>query len=427
MLKNDLYYKYKYKKYKIKYLKIKYLNILSGGNYKINDDPIYKIIQVIDDKLDNIKIEIDPSILDIINTINKTIIITSIINIFKINNKFILKLENLQLLILCIVCSIITSPKLIINTVINFIDNIINNQTNLIINLFKTTIPCSEPAFNLLEQIINEIIIHFNPENDKIDLTPLKILLPLFNLFLSQPNSNTIKIFQKLLKPFKIYAKDFKDLNIENTKKIYINFTTSLEEKLINFNNDFNKFKTDLQTSLVNTTNEINKHLVNTTNKINKILFSLFKGGGNILQTQFIIIKDIELFDLLIQFLKTIIDKELLNIIFVSLRLLIKLFKDNTFLLFQLNDEISTIFNIWYNTIDSILCFLLLVNNFTQALINTLKIIIHDYFGPELSGFSSIICNFIQSIFDTFINQKCIPNIITVKNSDIIKKHKNYK
>ena len=49
-------------------------------------------------------------------------------------------------------------------------------------NLFKSIIPCTGSALNLLEQIINEIIIYFNPNNDKIDFAPLQVILLLFKL-----------------------------------------------------------------------------------------------------------------------------------------------------------------------------------------------------------------------------------------------------
>jgi hypothetical protein len=393
-------------------------------------------------------------------------IIESIINSFKQHNDFITKLENLQILILCIVCSIIMSPKVIIDTVINFIGSIINKDV-LLIGLFIGIIPCTGPAISLLEQIINEIYIYFKPQNDKpIDLGPLQILLLLLNLISFQPSaSNTqssinnisldvskinVKYFASVASILKKYYKDIKDFNIENIitnikTKIEFNtyiikFNDFLQHNLEKFNNNYDEFKKEFENHIINLKKDIDTHvdnfkkgLVYHQDNLKKGFEDSFKklfwGGGNLLEIQFRSLKNINILDLFIQFLKLLTSKEINNIILISFRLLFKFFKDNTDLLFKIfkiksDENLLTIFDIWYYTIDSILCFLLLINNFKQTLINALKIIIHNYFGPELSGFSSIICNFIQTIFDMCLNHTCNSSIISIKNTDIIIQNK---
>ena len=464
MLKNDY---YKYKKYKNKYFKLKYLNILTGGEYDHNKDIIYHILEVIDDASQEVMhIFIDENTIAKINKLNNIKIAQQIINIFKSNNEFIGKLDKLQLLILCIVCSIITGPTVFINIVIEFINSIINRNIPFVNEMFKVFIPCSNQSIQLMEQIINEIYKKFNPET-KIDLGPLQILLILLNLFsfnLEASASNNINLNISDLKKLDIFKKYYNltslninklntDIQVSFNKQynklheLIIDFDNALKSMLNEIHNNFsevvkfnNKLKEDIEKHAIIIVNDTQKHATNIVNDTQKHAINFLSNtknflriGGNakILTTQFIILKNISVFDLIIHLLKIITSEfNIINCALVAIRLLLKLFKDNIDLLlnvFNLNNksnDIKIIFDIYYNVIDSILCFLLLVNNISQVLINALKIIIYNYFGEELNGFSAIICNFIQSFFDTFVRQKCSSSFIDAKNVDIDKQTK---
>jgi hypothetical protein len=447
----DKYY-YKYLKYKNKYLKLKYY--LNGGTY--DNDIIYLFIGWFDSSFEEVsKIMVDDD--KFIENINKLKSSNFILQRLIDHDEFINNIEHLQILILCIICSIIFAPTTFINIFIELLNEIINKKIPG--NLLKIIVPCSSQIINSIEKIIH---LYYIPKDGKpIDLGPLHILLILLNLFTFDSDGihSHLMYLNKLeiLKKYKI----LESLNIQGGKidlKLNFNtFTINFSQKIIQIIDNISntlllKQTIDVNTKLINdlskgaiiagtetgkaarkASEEFTQATVNIYNsaheeikKLDKGWFGLFRGGGT-LQIQFIHLKEIQLFDLIIQLLKSITTFNIPNIILISIRLILKFIKDNI----EKFEEIiflkyTKMFIFFYNIIDSILCFLLLINNITQVIINILKIIITKYLGDNLNGLSKFICNFIQSIFDIIVNHKCLPSIINMKGSDIynaIKEH----
>jgi hypothetical protein len=459
---------YKYKKYKYKYYYLKY-----GGNEiidrkKYSNDFVYILLENIDDYVQK-KITNPISNLKNIEQLNANI--KKQLNSVKSFDSIFKELQQTQTLMLCIACNIINSSNTFLNFILEYIEKLINKE-QIVASLFKTSVPCIGEIIDLVQQILNKVF-----KTDKYNFELLKLTLVFLNLFnmdsktldynmtnlsvnITKLNMNrdTINGIKDVMKKMGLQINDldiskvlnnirnsdiyFNTINLPN--EIYKNLENLLNESIKNINKgiqdinkgvnkgiqDINKGVNKGIQDINKGVQDINKGLNDNLNILNQNIKNFKLWGGGALGDNYIKMKEDQAWDIIFNGIKTYFkkmdSKNIINGCLLVLRLLIIGIKTNLNILNLSNDNKSLnnndmIKNIYFDTIDSILCLFLTLTNIDQAVINYLKTSIHYYLGKELSGLSIIINNFIQSLYDTFIIRSCGNNIINLDANKIAK------
>ena len=455
---------YKYYKYKLKYHELKYN--LFGGNGKAKDDFIYDLIINLDNQETNPQ-KIAEQFNKVINNIKEDSNIKIVLNTIKSANGIFKDIKEMQLLLLCVFCNSINNTNVFIDAIGQVITNFYNKNYDLSV-ILQGIIPCTDELKDLVEKIFNIIKSNYGKNLNQIPglqkfLTVLSLVF--FNNIINSKDNNTNdnnynKQQQNAINDIK------KELDIVGVKiddKVIIK-TVSIIERLIGLQFTFAKSvigkalqatgqvteqvvqstgqaleqvkNQALQATgqALQATGQVAEQVVQSTGQaleqvknqalqttgqvVDQTLKGIgglfgFRGGGG-LSYAYLNIKNTNLENLIYNSLRLIIDKSSPNKLFEGclyiLRIFIKIISNNN------PFHHSIIVKDYLNIIDSIICFFIILNqntkNISEYNIDYLKLAIKNIFGEDLESFTTLINNFIQSIYDTFILQTCSSKVI---------------
>ena len=351
-----------------------------GGNGKAKDDFIYDLIINLDNQETNLQ-NIAEQFNKVINNIKEDSNIKIVLNTIKSANGIFKDIKEMQLLLLCVFCNSINNTNVFIDAIGQVITNFYNKNYDLSV-ILQGIIPCTGELNDLVEKIFNIIKSNYSK------------------------NLNQIPGLQKFLTVLSVVFFN----NIKNSKDNNTNDNNYNKQQ----QNAINDIKTELDIVGVKIDDKVIIKTVSTIERLKGIggLFD-FRGGGG-LSYAYLNIKNTNLKNLIYNSLRLIIDKSSPNKLFEGCLYILKIFikiisNNNPF-------HHSIIIKDYLNIIDSIICFFIILNqntkNISEYNIDYLKLAIKNIFGEDLESFTTLINNFIQSIYDTFILQTCSSKVI---------------